>query len=185
MARGTVLAQIWAWWKTLATFGIAIVIAFPVFHLSRWFVNDLAVVSLAVRVVAPHGRLASGAPPLVTTMLPVDVLPANGVLCFIPPNTSPASVNKFVAPYMTQAAMEEVSWWTTGWWRTGDDVWWMARLEGDKALELSRMDQRLRPTMTDPMCVPEQHTQFVNVGPDARGILFQALDCRLSPVACP
>lgn len=107
-----------------------------------------------------------------------------GVVCLIPPNSTPTSVNKFVAPYMTQAAMDEVVWWTAGWWRTGDDVWWMARLEGDKALELNRMDQRLRPTMSEPMCVPEQHVRFINAGRDGRGILFQALDCRKSPVAC-
>jgi len=63
-------------------------------------------------------------------------------------------------------------------------VWWLARQTGDHPIHLNRMDDRLRPTLKAPQCLPEARVKYVDVGRDERGALFQVLDSQVTPSAC-
>jgi hypothetical protein len=172
-------AAVWRWWKNLALASFVALLAFQTFHLSRLFVFDGDVLILALAVAQERSpksaqKDAEGASPSTES----------ATLCFVPSGTTEESLASTVAPYLSVAAFSELSAWVHRWWGDGDGVWWLARQTGDHPLHLIRMDDRLRPMLKAPLCLPETRVKYVNVGKDERGALFQVLDCRSIPSAC-
>lgn len=178
----TVRAAAWRWWKNLALAGFVAILAFQTFHLSRMFVFDGDVLMLAL-VVAQERSPKSARND--EGYVPLSVQPTGSTtLCFVPSGTTKESLASTVAPYLSVAAFSELSAWVHRWWGDGDGVWWLARQTGDDSLHLIRMDNRLRPMLKAPLCLPETRVKYVNVGKDERGALFQVLDCQSVPSAC-
>lgn len=178
----TVRAVAWRWWKNLALASFVAILAFQTFHLSRLFVFDGDVLILALAVHQERSpksvRRDSGYASL--SVQPTE----SATLCIVPSGTTKESLASTVAPYLSVEAFSELSAWVHRWWGDGDGVWWLARQTGDDSLHLIRMDNRLRPILKAPLCLPETRVKYVNVGKDERGALFQVLDCQSVPTAC-
>lgn len=167
-------------------------LAFNTFHLSRWFVFDGHVVALSLLMPmergAPSGielleQLAAKRGP--ESASPLGAVKANqATLCFVPPKASPESIVASVHPFLSPDAFDQLFWWSTGWWGSGETFWWLAVQKDNQPLSLQRMDLRVRPGMQEPLCLPSERAHFEFLERDAQGVLFQVLDCKQVPSVC-